>query len=194
MADILKIYFHIRSKMRSSQELHGFFYHQWMHTKSFYDAICYLAILENVDARDLEKLKIAALYHDTGYTTGKSEDHEYKSAEIARQELPSFGVDECDIYDICRLIVSTAQGYRPSNVLEEIMRDADYEYLGRDYYPYVVELLRKEKRVSDDVWKEEQISFLKGHKFLTSSAQLLFDNQKEINYIRLLIGSQGDKN
>ena len=194
MADILKIYFHIRSKMRSSQELHGFFYHGWLHTKSFYDAICYLAVLEDVNTDELEKLKIAALYHDTGYTTGKSEDHEYKSAEIARQELPSFGIDEHDIYDICRLIVSTAQGYRPSNALEEIMRDADYEYLGRDYYPYVAELLRKEKCVSDDVWKEEQISFLKEHKFLTSSAQLLFDNQKEINYLTLLIDSQDDKN
>ena len=194
MVDILKVYFHIRAKMRSSQELHGFFYHGWLHTKSFYDAICYLAVLEDVNTDELEKLKIAALYHDTGYTTGKSEDHEYKSAEIARQELPSFGIDEHDIYDICRLIVSTAQGYRPSNALEEIMRDADYEYLGRDYYPYVAELLRKEKCVSDDVWKEEQISFLKEHKFLTSSAQLLFDNQKEINYLTLLIDSQDDKN
>lgn len=194
MADILKIYFHIRDKMRSSQELHGFHYHGWMHTKSAYDAVCYLAVLENVDVDGIEKLKIAMLYHDTGYTTGNEVDHEYKSAEIARQELPSFGVDDCDIYDICRLIVSTAPGYRPVGTLEEIMHDADYEYLGRDYYPYVVELLRKEKGVTDSVWKEVQIAFLKGHLFLTPSARLLFDNQKDINYRKLLIDSQDDKN
>lgn len=186
MTDILKVYLHIRSKMRNSQELHGFFYHGWMHTKSFFDAICYLAVLENVSTEDLEKLKIAALYHDTGYTTGKSEDHEYKSTGIACQELPLFGVEECGVGHICRLIMSTAPGYRSSGILEEIMHDADCEYLGRDYYPHVAELLRKEKCIPDYIWKAEQISFLKGHKFLTSSARLLFDNQKDINYRKLL--------
>ena len=186
MADILEIYFYVRDKLRNSQELRGFFYHGWFHTKSFYDAICYLGVLENVDANDFKKLKIAALYHDRGYETGEEEEHEYKSAEIARYELPLFGIGDADTYDICRLIVSTAPGYRPVGVLEELMHDADYEYIGRDYYPYVVELLRKEKGIQDSVWKVEQISFLKRHKFLTSSAQLLFDNQKEINYRRLL--------
>lgn len=186
MADILKIYFHAKAELENSQELKRFFYHGWLHSKSFYDAVCYLGVLENVEAGDLEKLKIAALYHDRGYTTGIEKEHEYKSAEIARQELPLFGFSESDTYDICRLIVSTASGYRPDNIPEKIMHDADYEYIGRDYYPYVAELLRREKGILHSVWKVEQISFLNKHKFLTSSAQLLFDNQKEINYIRLL--------
>lgn len=157
-----------------------------MHSKSVYDAVCYIAVLENVEASDLEKLKIAALYHDRGYITGIEEEHEYKSAEIARQELPLFGIGDYDIYDICRLIVSTAQGYRPNGILEEIMRDSDLEYLGRDYYMFVSDLLRMEKGILHSLWKVEQISFLKKHKFLTSSAQLLFDNQKEANYRMLL--------
>lgn len=186
MADILKIYFYVRAKMRNSHELRGFSYHQWMHTKSFYDAICYLAILENVDVGDLEKLKIASLYHDVGYTTGNAENHEYESARIACQELPLFGVSEHSIDDICRLIVSTIPEHRPIDILEEIMHDADLEYLGRDYYQYVAELLRKENGALDSVWKAEQISFLKRHRFLTSSSRLLFDNQKDVNYRRLL--------
>jgi uncharacterized protein len=186
MVDILKVYFHIRAKMRDSQVLNGFFYHGWLHTKSFYDAICYLAALEDINDKDLEKLKIAALYHDTGYTTGKSEGHEYKSAEIVHNELSSFGVEECDIEHICRLIVSTTPGYRSNGILEEIMQDADFEYLGRDYYPHVSELLRKEKHISENVWKAEQISFLKKHQFTTMSARILFDNQKDVNYRKLL--------
>jgi hypothetical protein len=82
--------------------------------------------------------------------------------------------------------MSTAPGYRPVGILEEIMHDADFEYLGRNYYPYVAELLRREKDILHSVWKEQQIAFLERHKFLTSSAQLLFDNQKEINYRRLI--------
>jgi uncharacterized protein len=186
MVDILEIYFYVKGKLENSSELKKFFYHGWLHTKSFYDAVCYIAIIENVDAGELEKLKIAALYHDRGYETGVEEEHEYVSAEIARQELPLFDVSDVDIYDICRLIVSTAQGYSPNGIPEEIMRDADLEYLGRDYYPYVAELLRREKGVLHSTWKVEQIAFLKKHKFLTSSAQLLFDNQKEENYRRLL--------
>lgn len=187
MIDILKIYFHIKAELENSQELKKFFYHGWLHTKSFYDAVCYLGVLEDVNADDFLKLKVAALYHDMGYTTGVEKDHEYKSAEITRQELPLFGADDCDAYDICRLIMSTAPGYRPDNIIEKIMRDADLEYIGRDYYPYVSELLRKEKGISDSVWKIEQISFLKDHKFLTSSAQLLFDKQKEVNNRMLFV-------
>lgn len=185
MADILKIYFHVKAKLENSPEVKGFFYHGWLHTKSFYDAVFYLGRLENVDDEDFEKLKIAALYHDTGYTTGKEEGHEYQSALIAHRELPLFGVNNQDINDICRLIVSTAPGYNPVGILEEIMRDADYEYIGRDYYRYVAELLRREKSVLHVVWRREQLAFLKKHRFITTSAQNLFDNQKAINIKKL---------
>lgn len=185
MVDILKIYFHVKATLENSQESQRLFYHGWMHTKSFYDAVCYLAVLENVDADDLEKLKVAALYHDRGYTTGIEEGHEYRSAGIARQESPLFDIGDADTYDICRLIMSTAPGYRPVGVLEEIMRDADLEYLGRDYYMFVSELLRRERCILHSVWKEEQISFLKKHQFITVSARKLFDNQKKVNVRKL---------
>jgi len=186
MTSILPIYFHIKGKLENSQELKNFFYHGWLHTKSFYDAVCYLGRLEDVDDEDFKNLKISALYHDTGYTTGNEDNHEYQSAAIAQKELPSLGVDEQSVQQICRLIVSTAPGVRPAGILEEIMHDADYEYIGRDYYPYVSELLRREKSILHSVWRREQISFLEKHHFITSSAMKLFDNQKDINYRTLL--------
>ncbi len=185
MIDILKIYFHIKAKLENSPEVQQFFYHGWMHTKSFFDAICYLGRLENVDDDDFEDLKIAALYHDTGYTTERSDNHEYLSAAIAIKELPLFGVDYHRIYHVCMLIISTIPEIRPVGLLEEIMHDADLEYLGRDYYPYVSELLRREKNIPCRIWKEEQISFLNEHRFFTTSAQNLFDNQKEIHIRKL---------
>jgi len=183
--DILKIYFHIKNKLENSPEVKGFFYHGWMHVKSVYDAVFYLGRLENVDDEDFEELKIAALYHDTGYTTGKAENHEYQSVTIALKELPSFGIDNQRISHICRLIVSTVPEVRPAGLLEEIMHDADLEYLGRDYYPYVSELLRREKSVLHSVWRVEQLSFLHRHRFFTTLAQNLFDDQKEINIRKL---------
>lgn len=181
MADILSIYFNAKSVLENNPKLSQAFYHGWLHTKSFYDAVCYMAPLEGIDDHDTEILKLAALYHDTGYITGEPEGHEYMSAAIAHNDLRSFCVPEEDIDQVCKLIVSTSLGHKPIGILEEIMHDADLEYIGRDYYPYVSELLRKEKNVEYAVWKVEQISFMKKHHFLTSSAQTIFDNQKGIN-------------
>lgn len=185
MKDILYIYFHIREKLENAPVLGQFLYHGWLHTKSFYDAVCYLAPLEGIIDNDVNKLKIASLYHDTGYITGQDIDHEYESAVIAHQELSSFGFDKSDIEDVCRLILSTTPGNTPVSIMEKIMHDADYEYIGRDYYPYVVELLRKERGISPSIWNAGQITFLERHEFITSSAQKIFNHQKEINIARL---------
>lgn len=182
--DVLSIYFHIKTKLENAPSLRQFFYHGWMHTKSCYDAVCYLAASEDIMDDDVRLLKIASLYHDTGYIFGDEEYHEYKSAVIAREELHSFGFSEYEIDVICRLIISTISGKEPLDILEKIMRDADLEYLGRDYYPYVSELLRRERSILHSVWKKEQITFLERHKF-ASSAQKFFNHQKEINIRRL---------
>lgn len=187
MKDVLNIYFHVKNKLENAPSLHQFFYHGWMHTKSVYDAVCYLVASEDIMDDDARLLKIASLYHDTGYISGDEEYHEYKSAVIAHEELHSFGFSEYEIDEICRLIISTISGKEPLDILENIMRDADLEYLGRDYYPYVSELLRRERSILHSVWKREQIIFLERHKFVTSSAQKFFNHQKEINIRKLKV-------
>ena len=104
---------------------------------------------------------------------------------MAHEELHSFGFSEYEIDEICRLIISTISGKEPLDILENIMRDADLEYLGRDYYSYVSELLRRERSILHSVWKREQLTFLERHKFVTLSAQKFFNHQKEINIRRL---------
>lgn len=185
MKSILDVYFHVKNMLESAPELEKFAYHGWMHTKNFFDAVCYLAPLEDVDDHDTLILKMAALFHDTGYLNRESDNHEYGSAVIAHNDLQLFGFFECDIDQICKLILSTVPHVIPFGILEEIMRDADLEYLGRDYYSFVAELLREEKNVDYSVWKVEQISFMKKHRFITSSARKIFDRQKAAN-IRIL--------
>ena len=186
--DILDIYFHIKGKLENAPELKKFFYHGWMHVKSHYDAVCYLIPLENINDDDARLLKVASLFHDTGYILGEEEHHEYKSAVIACVELPLFGFSGYEVDKICRLIISTILNKKPVDIHEEIMRDADLEYLGRDYYPYVSELLRREKDVPQSVWKTEQLKFLERHKFITRSAQKFFNHQKDINIRKLKSG------
>lgn len=185
MKGVLNIYFHIKAKLENAPSLCQFFYHGWMHTKSTYDAVCYLVASEDIMDDDARLLKIASLYHDTGYIFGDEEYHEYKSVVMANEELHSFGFSEYEIDEICRLIISTISGKEPLDILENIMRDADLEYLGRDYYSYVSELLRRERSILHSAWKKEQIKFLERHKFVTSSAQKFFNHQKEINIRKL---------
>ncbi len=182
MKGVLSIYFHIKAKLENAPSLRQFFYHGWMHTKSCYDAVCYLSASENIMYDDARLLKIASLYHDTGYLFGDEECHEYHSATIAREELQSFGFSEYEVDIICRLIISTILNKESIDILEDIIRDADLEYLGRDYYPYVSELLRRERGILHSKWNTEQLVFLEKHKFVTRSAQKFFNHQKDINF------------
>jgi len=64
---------------------------------------------------------------------------------------------------------------KPTNVLEAIMHDSDYECLGRDYYPHVLELLKLELKITDySKWKHDQIQFLKHFKYETKTAKNTF--------------------
>ncbi len=182
--DILPIYFHAKKELLKLPE--NIEYHDWMHTKTFFDCVCYLAELEKIPKDKLILLKAAALYHDRGYIK-KAGDHEEESAKIARAELPEFGFSEGQIRDIVRLILSTKIPTAPKDKLEMIMCDADLEPLGRDYFPYVSELLRKESGKSGDEWTGIQIGFLKSHRYYTDSARKLFDRQKEGN-LKILLG------
>ncbi|MEA2003570.1 MAG: HD domain-containing protein [archaeon] len=176
--DILALYFHSKEELLKLPEDIGC--HGWMHTKTFFDCICYLAELEEIPKDKLMLLKAAALYHDRGYADG-AEGHKEKSAEIARDELPQFGFPEGQINDIVLLILSTKIPTNPKDKLEMIMCEADLEALGRDYFPYVSELLRKESAKSEEGWTGIQIQFPKSHKYYIDSAKKLFNRQKEEN-------------
>jgi len=181
--DILPIYFHAKKELLKLPE--NIEYHGWMHTKTFFDCVCYLAELEEIPKDKLILLKAAALYHDRGHIKS-SLGHEEESAEIARVELRQFDFSEEQIKEIVRLILSTKIPTAPKDKLEMIMCDADLEPLGRDYFPYVSELLKKESGKSKEEWIEIQIKFLKSHRYYTKSAGKLFNRQKGENLKNLL--------
>jgi len=181
--DILALYFHAKKELLKLPE--NIEYHDWMHTKTFFDCVCYIAELEEIPEDKLILLKTAALYHDRGYIN-REKGHEEESARIARAELPGFSYSEEQIKDIVCLILSTKIPTAPKDKLEMIMCDADLEHLGRDYFPYVSELLRKESGKLKDEWTEIQIKFLKSHEYYTDSAKKLFNRQKEENLKSLI--------
>lgn len=170
MTTFEKIYRQVISKLENELPP-GLYYHSTDHTKYVLRMAEFLAEKEGVSGRDLFLLKVAALYHDTGFTVGR-EDHEETSCSIASEELPGYGLTSEEIKKVCSMILATRLPQQPKTKLEKILADADLEYLGTDKFEKVGELLYKEMaflqpEMDKEKWHEIEKKFLHNHKYHT---------------------------
>ncbi|HQW85425.1 MAG TPA: HD domain-containing protein, partial [Ferruginibacter sp.] len=83
-----------------------YYYHNVGHTLYVVDNVVKIGNAENCTDNEIELLKVAALWHDTGYIniyTG----HEAESCKLSRKYLPGYGYHENDIEKICGMIMAT---------------------------------------------------------------------------------------
>ncbi|MBU3661934.1 MAG: HD domain-containing protein, partial [Bacteroidetes bacterium] len=106
-------------------------YHSYHHIMDVLDAAITLAEQEGLSEYETLLLKTAVLYHDSGFTR-QSNEHEKIGCDIAKETLPNFGYSEKEIEQICGMIMATKIPQTPTNLLEQIICDADLDYLGRD--------------------------------------------------------------
>lgn len=148
------------------------FYHGVHHTLDVLDVTAELCRVMGVSAYDTILLKTAALFHDAGFTIS-SEEHEQLGCNIVKTHLPKFGYTTLEIERICGMIMATKIPQSPQNKLEEIICDADLDYLGRtDFYEIAASLfeeLRAFERIkTEEEWNRIQVRFLESHSFFTS--------------------------
>lgn len=154
-----------------SEKLH---YHSIEHSIDVVKAVERLALLEGITDEGLFLLKTAATYHDAGFVE-QYDKNEPIGARLAEEILPKYGYTEQHINTIKELIYVTQIPHKPNNKLEEIMCDADLDYLGRDDFHEIADRLRRELREhgkidSDRKWDEIQIQFLTAHRYFTDTA------------------------
>ncbi len=106
-------------------------YHNVEHTLDVINAVKRISTSENINGDDLTLLKTAALFHDSGYLYGY-DGHEEISCKIAQKYLPHYGYTPEQVGKVKEIIMATKMPQSPQNHLEEIMADADLDYLGRD--------------------------------------------------------------
>lgn len=166
-----------------------FFYHSLEHTIGVADAAQTICLRENISKQETDLVKTAALFHDTGffYTTF---NHEEKSCEIALEHMPGIGISANEMETICRIIMATKMPHNPTGILQEIICDADLDYLGSDNYEPISELLFKEMNArgeiySDAYWLQMQLAFLESHRYFTKSSKQLRNEGKQIQIARL---------
>jgi uncharacterized protein len=160
-------------------------YHSPGHVEDVYRAAEHLAGLEGISGDDLTLLLTAVLFHDSGFLIQQKE-HEKVGCDIARDQLPEFGFTEDQIETICGMIMATRIPQSPKNRLEEIICDADLDYLGRDDFFTIGDLLFNELRHygilnTEREWNLLQVKFLEGHHYFTESARNLRKEKKEIH-------------
>lgn len=154
-----------------SDKLH---YHCIDHVQDVVNAVENLALTEDVTDEGLFLLKSAASYHDAGFIE-QYDKNEPIGARLAEEILPKYGYTEENIQIIKELIYVTQIPHKPKNKLEEIICDADLDYLGRDDFHEIADRLRRELREhgkidSDRKWDEIQVQFLTNHRYFTKTA------------------------
>jgi predicted metal-dependent HD superfamily phosphohydrolase len=174
------------SLLRSKLPYH-FTYHNLSHTLRVVESIKELIIGENIPEADAENLLIAGWLHDVGYIIDIN-THEDHSKDISAEFLAKNHLDTNKIDIISNLILATKMGHEPQNLLEKIMRDADFSHLKSKDFTDINTLLRNEwettcNRHYDELqWINENILFLtKHHQFHTNYAINHWERGKEKN-------------
>jgi uncharacterized protein len=147
-------------------------YHNSNHTRYVLEQAKNISIHENVNGRDLLLVKRAALYHDTGFLI-KREDHESLSCLRAAEDLKDSEFSSSEIEKICGMISATRIPQRPQTLLEQIVADADLEYLGTQKFSSYSQKLYQELRhfdpdLSQRKWDQIQVDFLSKHSYHTT--------------------------
>jgi class 3 adenylate cyclase len=165
------------------------FYHNVKHTVDVVTEVELIGWAEGCSDEEILLLKTAGLFHDVGHVIAY-DNHEFHGTQIAREMLPLFNYTTDQIERICSLIMSTKLPPRPTNLLENIMCDADLDYLGRsDFIPVsntlYEELKAQNKMGSLNDWNKIQVKFISGHQYFTKTARGLREVNKKLQIERI---------
>lgn len=166
-------------------------YHSKEHTIDVMTQALRIAASEGIsDSYQLLILKFATLFHDIGFLETYA-NHEAKGCEMFLKYSAGEHFSEKETADIQSLIMATKLPQSPKNHLEEIICDADLDYLGRSDFFTIGDNLRKEflhyNIVADnEAWEKLQLNFLKNHHYFTESSRKLREPVKQKNYSTLL--------
>ena len=169
------------------------YYHNYKHTIDVTIGVEIIGYGEGVNEEEMLLLKTAALFHDFGQIVS-AVDHEERGCKIAAEVLPGFGYDKEQIETIQGIIMATKLPPQPTTLLQEIIADADLDYLGRRDMVPVSDALYQELKVqgligSFNDWNKLQVKFLSVHQYFTKTARQMrtVNKEEQIERIKSLI-------
>ena len=164
-------------------------YHTLAHVLDVYNAAENIGTLERITKYEMKLLLTATLFHDAGFIDGPK-CHEEGSCKMASEYLPGFGYTADEIEKVNGIIMATKIPQAPKNHLEEIICDADLDYLGRDDFFGISDTLYTEFTDAGIVnnendWNKLQVKFFEGHSYFTKASLKLRQQKKDENLIAI---------
>ena len=157
-------------------------YHSIEHFRDVVKQAERIAKKEKIDKAGILDIKLAAWLHDVGYIWGPI-DHEKKSVEYAKVILNEMKFPKSKISLITRMIMATKVPQSPKNLFEQIICDADLDYLGRNDFEEISSNLLKELEIEQKItnlnWLKIQEEFLKSHSYFTLTSQKSREKNKQ---------------
>ncbi len=157
-------------------------YHSIEHIRDVVKQTERIAKKEKVEKSVFQDIKLAAWLHDVGYIWEPAR-HEVRGAEYATSILTEMKFPKSKISLITGMIMATKIPQSPKNHLEQILCDADLDYLGRDDYALnsnnLLQELELTKKLKAKDWLQIQEKFLRAHSYFTPTSQKLRNKIKQ---------------
>jgi PAS domain S-box-containing protein len=148
-------------------------YHTIEHIRDVVEQSEIIAKKEKISKAEIQDIKLAAWLHDVGYIWEPAR-HEARGAEYATAILTALNFPKIKINQITGMIMATKIPQSPKNIYEQIICDADLDYLGRaDYIVNSNRLLQEInliKKITELDWLYIQDKFLRAHQYFTTGS------------------------
>ncbi|QES87277.1 Pycsar system effector family protein [Rhizosphaericola mali] len=177
-------------------------YHNVRHTEAVVDAAIEMGEFYHLSDRERSLLQVAAWFHDIGYFSKGSDNHESEGANMVEKFLQSLEMPIEDIEIVKGCIDATRMPQNPHNLFEKIICDADLSHFGKEDFYEKSKLLKNEIEQSKNIeiskkdWIIGTITLMSGHQYFTDYAKKNYGEQalKNIEILRdKLIKSEVEK-
>jgi len=175
-----------------------FTFHSFNHTREVVLHTELIAGNYELSEEDHTALILAAWFHDTGYSAGLKKMHEEESQKIAAEFLHKQNAPQSLIDKVKGCIIATRMPQSPSNLIEQIICDADLFHLGTKDFKEKNKMLRQEinsleeEKIGKKEWVNLNIEFLDRHRYFTDYAREMLDPVKK-SHLRDLMEKAGKK-
>lgn len=165
-------------------------FHNLKHTQNVVDRTKEIAGHYHVNEKEMLILYTAAWFHDTGYLFTEPSKHEVMSADVMKKFMLDHTNDTELIKEVEQCIMATKSPRNPTNLLQQIICDADtYNFGTKEFKDTNKRVLKETKLKTGAVDKKEfytgTIKMLEQHEFYTTYCKDLLSVTKELNMKKL---------
>lgn len=165
-------------------------FHDLKHTESVVSRAKEIAAHYDLSEREMLIIFAAAWFHDVGHLFTTPARHEEKSVEIMKNFMLDHTDDKELITEIEKCILATRAPRNPTNILQQIICDADTYHFGTKDFKFTNKLNEEECKLRNGKLDKKEfdkktLEMLKEHKFYTDYSKDLLSKTKKKNMKKL---------